>query len=550
MRRIWTLPFAIFAVLLLAFSLRFYRVWDNPPSLSWDEVSIGYNAYSILKTGKDEHGRFMPIDAFTAFGDYKPPASIYITVPFVALFGLNEVSVRLPSVLFGTMSVLAVYFLVLQLFGGLIDKKKATQHALLSSTLLAISPWHINLSRGGFEANIALFFIIFGTWLILSARTYPKRWIVAWIPIVISIYTFNSSRYFSVFFAIGLFIFLWRDIRKNIRLFAVGVFVAIILTLPLVPHLLSKEARLRFVEVNIFSDPRIVTISNTRIAREGEHKLYSKMLNNRRVGYVRSYLSHFMDNFQPEFLFFRGDGNPKFSTQDVGEMYLVEAPFLLFGIVLLSMDYPAVALFMLYWIVAAIIPAATARETPHALRILNSLPMWQIFCAYGVVGSVAYLSEFKRAKSIRTLFIVCLICLYIFNIAYYLHGYYRHYPVEFSGEWQYGYKQALSYIKEHENEYKKIYLSESIGRAYMYTLFYTKYDPESYRSNKKSYFDSAGFYHVDGFGKYIFTKDAPVALENDSLYIFPIKQEDGHVVVKKVIKLLDGTDVLSVYIKG
>src|SRR5260221_9154250 len=105
MRHIWGYIFFLLLIVGLAFTLRFYNVSDNPPALSWDEVSIGYNAYSILKTGKDEHGRFLPLDTFIAYGDYKPPLAIYLTVPFVAVFGLNELSVRLPSVLFGTMTV-------------------------------------------------------------------------------------------------------------------------------------------------------------------------------------------------------------------------------------------------------------------------------------------------------------------------------------------------------------------------------------------------------------------------------------------------------------
>ena len=42
-------------IILVGFLLRFYNVWSNPPSLYWDEVSQGNNAYSILKTGRDEH---------------------------------------------------------------------------------------------------------------------------------------------------------------------------------------------------------------------------------------------------------------------------------------------------------------------------------------------------------------------------------------------------------------------------------------------------------------------------------------------------------------
>src|SRR5690348_9476830 len=142
-----------FLIVAFAFILRIYNVASVPPALSWDEVSIGYNAYSILKTGRDEHGKFLPLDAFVAYGDYKPPLSIYTAVPFVGLFGLNDFAVRLPAVFFGTLTVVLAFFLVRQLFqktGGSDDL------ALITAGVLAVSPWHVNLSRGGFEANIAL----------------------------------------------------------------------------------------------------------------------------------------------------------------------------------------------------------------------------------------------------------------------------------------------------------------------------------------------------------------------------------------------------------
>src|SRR5260221_333724 len=123
-----------------------------------------------------------------------------------------------------------------------------------------------------------------------------------------------------------------------------------------------------------------------------------------------------MDNLQPDFLFVKGDGNPKFSIQDVGQMYLIEAPFLVIGIIMMLMTYPTIAVFMLYWILAAIIPAATARETPHALRILNSLPTWHIFIAFGLLRSIDYISGYnKRGKILGKLFTVSLIFIYGFS---------------------------------------------------------------------------------------------------------------------------------------
>src|SRR3990167_3514972 len=98
--------FLIFLVFFLAFVLRFYHLNLTPPSLYWDEVSLGYNAYSILKTTRDEHGKLLPLTNFAAFGDYKPPGYIYAAVPAIAVFGLNEFSVRFPSDFFGVLTVI------------------------------------------------------------------------------------------------------------------------------------------------------------------------------------------------------------------------------------------------------------------------------------------------------------------------------------------------------------------------------------------------------------------------------------------------------------
>ncbi len=512
--------------------LRVYHVTQDPPALSWDEVSIGYNAYSILKTGRDEHGKFLPFDAFVAYGDYKPPLAVYATVPFVAIFGLTDLAVRLPAAFFGTLTVLLTYFLVKELL-------KRDHYALLSAAVLAVSPWHINISRGGFEANIALFFVVLGTWLALSAGSHPRRWLFAWLPFVAAIYTFNSSRVFSVLFVPALLVFLFRDIKKHVRLFITGVVIAVLCAAPIVPHLLSAQARLRFTEVNIFTDLSVVETANSRLARE-HGNVIGELVNNRRVGYVRSFLIHFMDNLQPDFLFVKGDGNPKFSIQDVGQLYLIEAPFLAVGIAMLFLSNPGIAALLIWWIIAAIIPAATARETPHALRILNSLPAWHIFVAYGILSIYTYI------KKGRVVYVLLLIVLYLFSMTYYLHNYYRHYPVEFSGEWQYGYAQALERIAPIAQNYDRVVMTDSIGRPYMYTLFYTKTDPAVYLRSKDSYFDAEGFYHVKGFLKYRFGGMLPDEFDGKTLYIWNSLPEGATLL--DTIKLLNGNPVLYIFI--
>jgi len=556
----------LLVIVCFAFGLRVFGVWEIPPSLSWDEVSIGYNAYSILKTGRDEHGRFLPLDTFIAYGDYKPPLSIYLTVPFVAVFGLNELAVRFPSVLFGTLTVLLTYFLIKELIDSgmrITDYRQKKQDnsqsaisnqqiiqwlPLLSSFLLAISPWHINLSRAGFEANIALFFVVLGINGVLLALKNPKIWYGTLLPFVAAIYTFNSSRYFIPILGFGI-ILLFRNTLKNQWNYIVkSSLIAFIALLPILPHLFSKEARLRFTEVNIFTDSSVVLTSNRRIEEAG-NVWWAKIIYNRRVGFVRSFFIHYFDHFQPDYLFIKGDGNPKFSIQDVGQLYLIEAPFLVIGIFGLINTYPTAGLFLLYWLCAAIIPAAVARETPHALRTLNSLPTWQIFVAFGIIQSIFFGFRMLRNNLIRNTFFIVILLIYIFNVAYYLFNYYVHYPWMYSGEWQYGYREALRFVSPIAKNYDTVYMTESIGRPYMYKLFYNKTDPHEFFRTKDATIDAAGFYHVYGFDNYRFVKDMPEVCQGKCLYVAPAGSNTENTHILKTIQLLNGDPKLVIYEK-
>ena len=143
-----------FIILFIASFLSIYRINQIPPGVNRDEASIGYTAYSILKTGRDEYGRLFPL-SFQSFGDWKLPFYIYTVVPFVSVFGLTELAVRLPSVIFGIASVGLTFFLIRLLF-------KNNVLAFTAMILIAISPWHLHLSRVESESNTAVFFIILG----------------------------------------------------------------------------------------------------------------------------------------------------------------------------------------------------------------------------------------------------------------------------------------------------------------------------------------------------------------------------------------------------
>jgi 4-amino-4-deoxy-L-arabinose transferase-like glycosyltransferase len=485
-------------IIFLACFLRFWQLGQNPPSLTWDETAWGYNAYSLGIDGKDEFGRFLPLDYLESFGDFKPPMYAYLDVIPVKLFGLNEFATRFPSAFFGVLTVLIAYFLVKRIFW---NSKSRELYALFSAFFLAISPWHIMLSRAAFEANVATFFLICGVWLFLGG-VQEKKWYLSpsIASFVFSLYTFNTARIVAPLLGVILAISFWKILIQRKKQLGLAILIGIILILPTLRFLLSSQAQLRFKEVNIFSDIDIIKVTNQEI-KNNKEVWWSKVLHNRRVAYGLSYVKHYFDNLNPSFLFIKGDGNPKFSTQGVGQMYLWDLPFFAIGALMLFRKKSGFWWIIPTWLLIGIIPAATARETPHALRIETTLPTFQILTAYGFVQFMFYIR--KYAKFFKTLIIFFGILLFI-NVFYFLRNYFVNYPFEFSGEWQYGYKNSIRYVKSVEERYDNIYITNAMGRPYIYYLFYTKTSPDLFRKDSVVKRDAFGFVNVDRFGKYNF----------------------------------------------
>src|SRR3990167_7497178 len=90
------------AILLIAGTLRLFYLGKTPISLEWDEVALGYDAYSIIETGRDQFGKFLPI-TFRSLDDYKPPLYVYMAIPSIFIFGLSEFATRLPAAVFGVV---------------------------------------------------------------------------------------------------------------------------------------------------------------------------------------------------------------------------------------------------------------------------------------------------------------------------------------------------------------------------------------------------------------------------------------------------------------
>lgn len=517
-------------------------------------MAWGYNAYSLGIDGKDEFGRFLPHDYLESYGDFKPPVYAYLDILPIKFFGLTEFAVRFPSALFGTLTVLLTFFLVKEIFGyGGEKKQKETKNinrteilGLLCAGILAVSPWHIMLSRAAFEANVGAFFIILGVFLFLLAIR-KNTWFlsVSAISFVVSIYTFNSPRVVAPLIVFALTIGCWKTMWKYKKQTIVALVVGILFLLPTLPFLLSPQASLRFKEVNIFSDLDTVKMINQEIANDGYNPI-SKIIHNRRIVFAVSYLKHFLDNFDPNFLFIKGDKNPRFSTQDVGELYIIDLPFFIIGIILLFKRRKGYWWIIPIWLLAGIVPAAFARETPHALRIESSLPTFQILVAYGVFGTGVWLRAYHKRLLVPAIGVYTI--LYIVSVSYFLHGYFSHYAREYSGEWQYGYKESVSFVNKHKDTYTDIYVTSKLGRPYIYYLFYGKISPEEFRNTADITRDAFGFVTVNKFLNYHFTsKNSPKVVSSKNLYIDTSSDVPLNAKKVKQFYLLNGEPVLEAY---
>ncbi len=503
--------------------LRVYQLGSVPVSLYWDEASLGYNAFSIATTLHDEHGEFLPYSRFIAFGDYKPPGYIYADALAIKFLGLSEFSTRLPSALAGTILVLVTFFLVTQLFGNQIT-------ALLASLFVVISPWSLQMSRAAFEANFAT--LLSGTGILFFLKAVKAKSIIFYLLsavfFVASIYTFNSHRVFVPLMIGGLSLIFIRALLSQWKRALFFFACCLILVGPLIPHLLSREGSLRFTEVSWVNDLSLIEKSNKLIAQDGGG-LVARVIHNRRVIFAQQFLAHYTDNFKGSFLFFSGDANPKLSIQTIGELYWLDLPFLLVGLFYLLKQKNKSSAVIFLWLLTAPIPAAFARETPHALRILQILPIPQIIIALGVT------KVFQKK-------ILCII--YPLFLLFYARDYYFNYPQKYALDWEYGYKDMVTYVKSVENNYNAIQITNKYGRPYIYMLFYNKYSPEKYWQNRKVDRDWYGFWYVHSFDKYYF--DAPLPF-GKTLFVREPENTPKEAKIKKQIFDFSGKVVFNIY---
>jgi len=493
------------AIIVLAMLMRLWALGEWPHGLDEDEVSIGYNAYSILHTGADEYGERWPA-SFRAFGEYKRPLPVYATVPAIALFGLNPTAVRLPAALIGVASVPLLYALVLCLL-------RSRVLALWAALFLALSPWHVQFTRGAREASF-LFFAALWLALALSTalRSPPVRsgmWLcVAAVALLMGVYSYPSG---VVFLPLLAGVLLLTRPRRTARLLqaipriwaAVAAGVLLVGFIPLGVQFADGRAGARYAAVSIWSSPGVVADAEQRTVRDRAHGA-PDILQHPFVIAARRSADAYLSQFNPSYLFTSGDQEPRHRVSDHGNFYLWDLPPILAGLVAVSRRLRwAPARVILGWLAVGAIPGSLAIQSPHAVRSLVMLPAWEMLAAVGTIPLWRWLSHRRLQWD--------WLALLGLSVVFYLYMAIGHYRYEHAGSFKSGWLEtfALADAEVRAGRSDRVYIPSDVpalGNAYLYALFATAYDPAAYlaqggsRANPSSpYYPSPGPMRFDPF---------------------------------------------------
>ncbi len=480
-------------IVLLGGILRLFKLGSFPPSLNWDEVSHGYNAYSILKTGADEWGKIFPILNFRAYGDYPLPLNLYLTIPFILFFGLTEFSIRFPHAILGILTIISTYFLA---WG--ITKNKYI--GLISSFLVAVSPWTLFTSRFVLQSNLSVFFLTSAIALFVHREKKKIFLPLSLVLLFLTLFAYHSTRIFSPLLLIGLIFMYKKEFSRKIC-----IFFSIIFFVTVGIIFVNPESRARSKWVFLINDSAVSKIIDSRNKSKLPYGI-KRLIYNRPTYFISEFTKNYLGYFSPKYLFISGGTQYQFSLPGHGLEYLINLPFFYLGLILLFIrmkkEKDKNSKLIAVWLILSPVAAGITTEKFAVLRSSTMIPLIELITA---VGLIYVLNLVKKKKKLFVALYLVLTAILVFR---YLSVYFRSYVRDYSWSWQYGYKEAANYVKANYDKYDKIIITKKYGEPHEFLLFFLKYDPLRYRNDVNLIrFNQSDWYWVDRFDKFYFVND-------------------------------------------
>lgn len=568
----------LLVILAFAFLLRVWGIDKVPVSLMFDELEIGYHAYSVLKTGRDYTGRLLPLQ-FKSVADMKSPLYIYASVPTVAAFGISPYGVRLPSVVFGTLAVWLMYLVGSELLrssgpvallprptssatAGARRGPPSTRHptmAILAAFLLAISPWHLQYSRGAFEANLMLTLYLAGIYFFFRALREGGFLVLSSLFLVLTVWAYATAKLFLPLTVLFILLLWWRDVLRIEKKFLVwSGAVLVVLGFPIFYTTVFGGGANRFNYTSVFADPTVSTDADysrehDALFREGFGKVglapsfVDRFFHNKVESWIDRLTDNYVNNFSADFLFVKGDRNLRHSPKGIGQFYKIEALFLIIGLILflVNKDFGGrLKIFLLLWILAAPLPAALTQDgAGHATRAMFLMPPLLFLVAWGILAVV----------QIKRLFLPIVVGLYLVSFVFYQHNYWVHYPWDSERAWHAGTEDAIKSAVVEGESYKKVVITQAAEPPLLMFLAWSAFDPAEFQKNYPLVEEEvAGFGKLQKLGKYYFgmplsevgVNGLGKVMDKDTIYLAAQREVDSLELARQPDKAPKGLDIL------
>lgn len=476
------------AILGLGLFFRVYSLSTLPNGLYWDEMDTGYQAFSLLKTGRDYFNNSLPLFPHS-FADYRTPVFIYSAIPSVKLFGLSAESVRLPDVIWGMLGILTIYVLANLLFPRRSFRflKLDINLGYLAALGLALSHWHLLYSRKSVETISLNTTFLVGLSAFLVGLRHPR-----WLPVSALFFGLATMAYspgklfVPLFIAATGLVFIKSLLRLPKKTLFLSAFVYLLFAVPVYFDNFFGTSGTRFRDVSILTDPTVKTeinherevsqLSSGIERRVGlSPRLVDKLWFNRPVSLATTFFNNYLSTFSTDFLFIKGDPEPRQSPGKfiIGQLQLVEFIPLILGLFVLSRSssrwrYSGL---ILIWIALSPLPAALTREGgTHAARVLILLPALMLTIALGVHW---------LASRLRPLYWLYL-AVYTYSVFFVMGYMFNTWRFESAKPYNWGFRDMVKIAITEAPKYDRVILDFNNEYALMAYLFVTNYDPVSF----------------------------------------------------------------------
>lgn len=477
-------------IMILGVFVRVYKFGSVPEGINQDEAYAGYEAYSLLKYGKDSYGYSFPV-YFIAWGSGMNVLESYFMMPFIAVFGLKTWVIRIPQLIMAVITLIVCYLIMKRLFN-----EKA---GLLCMFILAVVPWHIMLSRWALESNLAPAFLMIGFYFFVKGMDKQIYYIISAIMYGLSLYA-----YATIWPFVPLIIFLeiiYAVYRKKIginKYTVVSFIVLFVMALPLLLFLLVNKGYIDELKLGFISVPKLLYMRSGEISLQNipdNFKNIWSIMINQTDGLVTNVYNDYGIFFKITLvLFVVGMFFIIFNTvKDIKKRSNAEMPQLLLLIQFIGG-------FFLTLLVSVNINRANSIMIPIILIAVYGL--------YEVINLIG---------SNLVLWIVAIVYLILF--ANFTQAYFKNYNNDAGYAFSLGFEEAMEFAMNHASDSSMIYVTPSVSQARV--MFYSKIPVDEY-INTVVYNNYPGaFVGTDSFGKFCMNFDIynSINIDTEGIYI-------------------------------